>query len=412
MISKKIFYHFRYAEAIKSQISLTAIIWVILIVLSGCSASNKEDINQYFNRNMENSGFVGLQAAYIEDGELAWSGSFGKKNLDTGEEVNDSTVFMIASCSKPVTALGMMKLFDQGQIDLDDDINDYLPFKVVNPNHPDKIITIRMLLTHTSSLMDNWDVMTPLYTLESGGGDSPISLLKLNTDYFLKDGTYYNEEKNFAQYEPGSQKAYCNMGYALTGLLIEMITGDSFPAYMQKEVFNPLNMYNTYWLLADIPHINIARPHEMREDDTKQVQYEVLENYGYPDYPDGQIRTTVSDYAQILKLMVNKGMVNGIPFVREETIQEMLCIQYPDVDKYQAVSWNYNEFDHWLYYLLNPRLPAHTGVDPGVATVTCFDQDSKTGAVIFLNNSAPSSFGTMKLFYMDMVKRLLHAARK
>jgi CubicO group peptidase (beta-lactamase class C family) len=408
MISRKIFYSFRSAEVIISQIPLTAYIWVILIGLSGCSASNKEDIYQYFNRNMEKSGFVGLQAAYIEDGELAWSGSFGKKNLNTGEEVNDSTVFMIASCSKPVTALGMIKLFDQGQIDLDDDINDYLPFKIVNPNFPEKTITIRMLLTHTSSLMDNWDVMTPLYTLQSGGGDSPISLLQLNTDYFLKGGTYYNEDKNFAQYEPGSQKAYCNMGYALTGLLIEMIAGDSFPAYMQKEVFNPLNMHNTYWLLADIPNENIARPHEIKTDDTEQVEYKVLDNYGYPDYPDGQIRTTVRDYAQILKLMVNNGMVNGKPFVREETIQEMLRIQYPDVNKYQAISWNYNEFDHWLYYLLNPRLPAHTGVDPGVATVTCFDPVNKTGAVIFLNNSAPSSFETMKLFYMDMVKRLLN----
>jgi len=387
-------------------------IWLIFIGLSGCSASKKEDINQYFYRNMEKAGFVGLQAAYIEGGELAWTGNFGQKNLHTGEEVNDSTVFMIASCSKPITALGMMKLFDEGQINLDNDINDYLPFKIANPNYPEKIITIRMLLTHTSSLMDNWDVMTPLYTLGGGGGDSPISLLGLIEKYFLKGGEYYNEEMNFAEYKPGSQKAYCNMGYALTGLLIEMITGDSFPAYMQKEVFKPLGMNNTYWLLVDIPHENIARPHEMKADDAGQVKYEVLDNYGYPDYPDGQIRTTVSDYSQILKLMVNNGLVNGKPFIREETIQEMLRIQYPDVDKYQAISWNYNEFDHWLYYLLIPRLPAHTGVDPGVATVTCFDPANKTGAVIFLNNSAPSAFGTMKLFYMDMVKRLLNEARK
>ena len=169
-------------------------------------------------------------------------------------------------------------------------------------------------------------------------------------------------------------------------------------------------MHQTYWLLASIPHENIARPHERIEDDTEEVKYEVLDNYGYPDYPDGQIRTTVSDYAQILKLMVNKGMVDGKPFVREETIQEMLRIQFPEVDKYQAISWNYNEFDHWLYYLLSPRLPAHTGVDPGVATVTCFDPLNKTGAIIFLNNSAPSSFGIMKLFYMDMVIRLLKEA--
>ena len=392
----------------KSHIPLTALIWVVLFGISGCPATNEEDINKYLNRNLKKAGFVGMQAAYIKDGELAWSGSFGEKNLNTGEEVNDKTVFMIASCSKPVTALGVLKLFDQGQIDLDDDINDYLPFKISNPRHPDKVITIRMLLTHTSSLMDNWDILTPLYTLNSEGGDSPIPLKQFVKSYFIPEGKHYDPEKNFAQYEPGTNLAYCNMGYAIAGVLIEMITGEPFPIFMKNEVFTPLGMHNTYWLLADIPHDNIARPHERKENDKGETHYDVLVNYGYPDYPDGQIRTTVSDYAEILKLMLNKGMVRGKVFVREKTIQEMLRIQYPGVAKYQAVSWNYNEFDHWLYYLLNPRLPAHTGVDPGVATVTCFDPEKKSGAIIFLNNSAPSSFGTMKLFYMDMVNRLMN----
>ncbi len=385
---------------------------VTLMTLSTCTNSNLDDIDDYFRKEFEEAGFTGLQAAAIQDGELTWTGNLGFKNINTGEEINDSTVFMIASCSKPITALGIMKLYDEGRIDLDDDINDYLPFEISNPNHPEKAITIRMLLTHTSSLMDNWDILTPLYTLNSGGGDSPIPLKEFVKSYFTEGGKYYDPDRNFAEYEPGSNLAYCNMGYAMAGVLIERITGEPFSVYMKNEVFMPLGMTNTYWLLADIPHENIARPHDRLEDEKEETYYEVLVNYGYPDYPDGQIRTTVSDYAEILKLMLNKGRVNGKAFVREETIEEMLRIQYPGVAKYQAVSWNYNEFDHWLYYLLNPRLPAHTGVDPGVATVTCFDPEKKSGAIIFLNNSAPSSFGTMKLFYMDLVNRLMNETRK
>ncbi len=385
---------------------------VIITTLSTCTNSSSENINNYFNQKFMDAGFTGLQAACIKDGELSWFGNFGFKNINTGDAINDSTVFMIASCSKPVTALGIMKLYDQGLIDLDTDINDYLPFKISNPKHPEKVITIRMLLTHTSSLMDNWDLLTPLYTLNSGGGDSPIPLKQFVKSYFIPKGQHYDAERNFAEYEPGTNLSYCNMGYAIAGVLIEIITGDPFPIYMKNEVFKPLGMNNTYWLLADIPHENIARPHERMENEKGETHYEVLLNYGYPDYPDGQIRTTVSDYAEILKLMLNKGKVNGIEFVREETIEEMLRIQYPEVAKYQAISWNYNEFEHWLYYLLNPRFPAHTGVDPGVATVTCFDPDKKSGAIIFLNNSAPSSFGTMKLLYMDMVKRLLQETGK
>jgi CubicO group peptidase (beta-lactamase class C family) len=381
---------------------------MILLTLSTCTDSSLENIDDYFSQKFKDSGFTGLQAASIKDGEISWSGNFGFKNINTDDAINDSTVFMIASCSKPVTALGIMKLYDQGRIGLDDDINDYLPYTISNPNHPDKVITVRMLLTHTSSLMDNWDILTPLYTLNSGGGDSPIPLEQFVKSYFVREGQHYNLEGNFAEYEPGGDLAYCNMGYAIAGVLIEMITGDPFPVYMKNEVFIPLGMHNTYWLLADIPHTNIARPHERKENDNGETRYKVLVNYGYPDYPDGQIRTTVSDYAEILKLMLNKGMVNGKVFVREETIHEMLRIQFPNVAKHQALSWNYNEFDHWLYYLLNPRLPAHTGVDPGVATVACFDPDKKSGAIIFLNNSAPSSFGKMKLFYMDMINRLMN----
>jgi CubicO group peptidase (beta-lactamase class C family) len=384
------------------------------VVASGCSPAGKGDLNTYFKENIQKAGFVGLQAACIKNGELEWAGSFGLSNFISSEAVNDSTLFMIASCSKPVTAIAMMKLYEKRLVGLDVDINDYLPFTLSNPNHPDKIITIRMLLAHTSSLMDNWDILTPLYTLETGGGDSPISLSDLNKSYFLPGGQYYDSTKNFSMSAPGTERIYCNMGYALMGYLIEMISKKSFPEYMQSEVFGPLGMDNSYWLLSDIPHTNIARPHEIPDEETggSPSPPRILPHYGYPDYPDGQLRTTVRDYAQVLKLMVNEGKVDGSNFLKTETIEEMLRIQFPDADKWQALAWNFNEFDHWLYYFLNPRLPAHTGVDPGVATVSCFDPATRSGAIIFLNNSPPSSFGHMKLFYMDMVKRLLKEAEK
>ena len=78
-----------------------------------------------------------MQAAYISDGELTWAGSYGVLTFQTSDKVNDSTLFMIASTSKPVTALALMKLYDQGKLKLDDDINIYLPFEVRNPNFPD-----------------------------------------------------------------------------------------------------------------------------------------------------------------------------------------------------------------------------------------------------------------------------------
>lgn len=367
-------------------------------------------LDRFLEKKMVKANIAGLQAAYISKGELKWVGSFGKSDYQKHITVNDSTLFMIASCSKPVTALGLMKLYDQGRVDLDDDINDHLPFKIVNPNYPSLPITFRMLLAHTSSFRDDTPRLVSLYTFENGG-DSPISLEDFIEGYFLPHGKYYDSKNNFSNVRPGTVKDYSNAGYALIGYLVQQISGKNFNTYMQEEIFHPLGMRSSYWFLKDISHDNISLPHEFLEGKSKDSLYKGLKPYGFPDYPDGQLRTNVSDYAQIVKLMVNKGKVDGKVFLSKKAMDEFLTVQYPEANKWQAIAWNYNEFDNWLYYLLMPRLPSHTGVDPGVATVTSFNPKTGNGAIIFAN-TLTHNFKGHKALYVDMVKRLLKEAKK
>jgi CubicO group peptidase (beta-lactamase class C family) len=368
-------------------------------------------LDDYFTRNIERTGIIGLQAACIGNGELVWFGGYGLKELDSDTKINDSTLFMIASCSKPVTALGIMKLYDKGMIDLDDDINSYLSFTISNPYFPDKEITFKMLLTHTSSLRDNWDVLWPLYTLPEGG-DSPLVLRQFVKDYFTKPGAYYNVKNNFANESPGSQYKYCNMGFSLLGVLIEEISGKSFSQYMREEIFLPLQMRNSYWFLKEIQHTNLAHPHRTIPNKNP----EILNHYGYPSYPDGQLRTTASDYANILKLMINNGKVNGQRFISKNIRDQFLEIQFPKVAKHQAIAWSYNEFSSFLYYLMIPgdlfrrRLPSHSGADPGVETAVTFDPKRKTGAIIFIN-SPTLTFKDARIYY-KMMKKLLKEGKK
>lgn len=367
-------------------------------------------LDRFFKRKMEKAQIAGLQAAIISNGKLAWVGDYGKKDVLKNTSVNDSTLFMIASCSKPVTALGLMKIYDEGRIDLDDDINGYLPFEIRNPNYPSEPITFRMLLAHTSSFQDDTPLLVSFYTFEDGG-DSPISLESFIKDYFLPNGQFYDSEKNFLNVKPGTEKEYSNVGYALIGYLIQQITGKDFSNYMYEEIFHPLGMNSSYWLFKDIPHNNISMPHEFIANEDPDSRFKVLKHYGFPDYPDGQLRTNVSDYAKIIELMVNKGKVGGHRFLKVETMKEFLDVQFPEANKWQAVAWNYNEFDNWLYYLLMPRLPSHTGVDPGVATVTSFDPKTGNGAIVFAN-TLTHNFKGHKILYVAMVKRLLKTAKK
>ena len=351
-----------------------------------------------------------MQLGYIGPDGSKWHGSYGYRNVNTGKQVNDSTLFMIASCAKPVTALAVMKLHDRGTIHLDDNINDYLPFEVENPSFPGVPISFRMLLTHVSSIKDNWEVLDPLYTVEEGG-DSPLELSSLGRGYFTEGGDFYSEAKNFYGERPGQNWAYSNMGYALLGYLVERVTGSDFSTYTREEIFAPLGMRNSYWFLREIPHENIARPHVLPESDPREQRPEVLKHYGYPDYPDGQLRTTVEDYLKFQRLILNEGSLEGKRFISSEVIRQFHTIQFPSVAPHQAVAWNYNEFDNRLYYLLMRRLPSHTGGDPGVAAVTSFDPKRGTAAVIFVN-SPPNTFWGGKIFYLDMLKMLLRVAER
>ena len=389
----------------KNHIILLSFLFLIQFVWG---QNRDAKLDNYFNKKMNKAQVVGMQLGYIKEDGTTWIGSYGKLNFNTGERINDSTLFMIASCSKPVTALAILKLYNDKKLDLDNEINDYLPFDIYNPNYRNKSITIRMLLAHTSSLKDNWKVLDPLYTTDDGG-DSPIQLIDFIKDYFTNQGKYYYEDANFFKQEPGQYWDYSNMGYALLGLIIEQVSGKDFSEYMRDDIFNPLNMKDSYWFLKDISHKKIARPHTLPEN--KKDSIKILKHYGFPDFPDGQLRTTARDYLKFVQLILNNGKIENKQFIEKNIIELFHTVQYPDVNKYQAIAWNYNEFENFLYYILMKRLPSHTGGDPGVATVVSYDPKNKIAAIVFMN-SPPVTFKGGKVLYLDIPKRLLKVARK
>jgi CubicO group peptidase (beta-lactamase class C family) len=137
------------------------------------SQNSSAYLDSFITAKMEQYHFPGLQAVIVKDDQIIWKGAYGYANIAQNRLVTDSTLFYIASVSKTVTATALMQLWEQGLFNLDDDVNDYLPFPVRNPNHPNVPITFRMLLTHTSGIMENNNVLNSSLTW---GEDSPIPL--------------------------------------------------------------------------------------------------------------------------------------------------------------------------------------------------------------------------------------------
>ncbi len=141
--------------------------------------------------------------------------------------VSPDTVFRAASVSKFVTALGVMKLKEQGRIDLDRDVNDYLPFSLRHPKAPDTPLTLRMLLSHTAGIHDGADY--------NGGIAKGVPMTRL-----LKGDS-------FTGHLPGEKWEYSNFGAGIAGAVMEAAAGTDFETLMQETVFRPLGVTATYY---------------------------------------------------------------------------------------------------------------------------------------------------------------------
>ena len=130
--------------------------------LKGINSSQELDL--LINSAMQTYHVPGLAALIIKNDSIVWSNNYGYANVSLNKPVEDSTLFMMASISKTITITALMQLWEDGLFDLEDNINDYLQpdFQIHHPNYPNDTITFKMLMTHTSSIDDNWNVLTPL----------------------------------------------------------------------------------------------------------------------------------------------------------------------------------------------------------------------------------------------------------
>jgi CubicO group peptidase (beta-lactamase class C family) len=131
---------------------------------------DEEELLQFIESTMQTHLIPGLSISIVKDEHIVWEKYFGHANIDEDIFVDESTMFILSSISKTITVTALMQLFEDDLFMLDDDIDDYLPFDVNHPDYQSTPITFKMLLSHTSGIKDNWNVM-PYYD-----GDSELEL--------------------------------------------------------------------------------------------------------------------------------------------------------------------------------------------------------------------------------------------
>jgi len=175
-------------------------------------------LDEYIINKMSQNHIPGLSATIVKNGNIFWTNSYGYADISQGKFVKNTTLFLLASVSKTIVATAIMQLYEQDCFDLYDPINDYLPFQVVHPDYPSTDITFHMLMTHTSSIKDNWGVMSYF------PGDPTVPLGVYLEEYLTPEGVFYDPDLNFYDEEPGTYYGYSNIGVALIGYLVENIS--------------------------------------------------------------------------------------------------------------------------------------------------------------------------------------------
>jgi len=326
---------------------------------------------------MEIHRIPGASAAAVGVEGTLWNGSFGFADIASGRAVTDSTLFYIASASKPVTGAALMQLYDDGLFALDDDINDYLPFPVRNPLHPDSAMTFRMLLSHVASIDDNWDAMRSVLVCDE---DSPIALGQFLADYLVPGGWHYDPERNFTAEAPGTAYHYSNIGACLAGHLVETIYGATHPgatfeSYCQEHLFAPLAMNETSWFLSGVDFGRVAIPYAFEEG-----HHVALCQLGTPWYPSTMLRTSALQLSRFVGAFLRGGELGGARILAPATVDTILTLHYPELYDY-GLLWSGED---WI----GLSTWNHGGVYLGTRTLMWLFPEQDVGGVVLTNGES------------------------
>ena len=313
-------------------------------------------VDEYILDEMDSEHFPGVATVIVKNGEIVWLQCYGFADIENGITVTDSTQFLLASMSKLFTGTATMQLKEDGMLQLNNDINEYLPWPLNHPVQSTTPMTIQQLMTHSSSIKDNWSAMSNYY----GYPDPTMSLEACMQDYFTVAGANYNANENFLSAAPGTVFNYSNMATALNGYITEIVSSTPFDDYCDEHIFGPLCMEKTAWHMSDLDSNEVARPYSYSNGN-----FIANPHYGFADYPDGQLRSSITDLANYMIAFLNGGALGSNAILSPSSVNEMWTQQVPSIESKQGLNW-YKEL---LYHSGGQAyLWGHNGGELGVST--------------------------------------------
>ncbi|MFL0683274.1 MAG: serine hydrolase domain-containing protein [Algoriphagus aquaeductus] len=346
---------------------------ILFFLIFGFQAQAQNQTKERLTQLMESQPVMGLSVAVVKDGKLVYTDALGWKE-DGKVALQTTDLFRIASISKSFSATSIMQLVEKKKLSLDDDVSELIGFTVRNPKFPKTVITLRMLLSHTSSLNDS----EGYFTLDA-----------------INPAKNPNSEKVYNAYEPGKGYQYCNLNFNMVGTIIEKYSGERFDYYVKNHILDPLGLYGGY-NVNELDASRFATLYNYSRDSAKFIPSPAayasrkteLETYqmGYstPIFsPTGGMKISAPDLAKYMIMHMNYGKGEKAKIISKKSAQKMQTPLSAD-ENYGLALWKTDKL------ISGVELIGHTGSAYGLYSAMFFDPDKKYGFVVITNGSDPA----------------------
>ncbi len=277
-------------------------------------ASVPEAIQQFIDKH-QISGAVTFVASPKHAAQVH---AVGLADIAGNVPMKNDTMFWIASMTKPVTGVAIMMMAEQGKLSVDDPVGKYIPelAHLKTADGVEHVVTLKHLLTHSSGMAD----ITPEQSRAAR------TLADLIPYYTLKP----------LGFVPGSQWKYCQSAINTLGRIVEIVSGESYPEFLQKRLFDPLGMKDTTFYPTKEQLPRIAKSYKFENGKLEETANFFLQGRSADAkerFPaaNGGLYSTAGDYGRFLQMVLNQGELDGHRYLKPESVKQMTTVQSGDL---------------------------------------------------------------------------------
>lgn len=398
--------------------SLYAVLASFLVLLASCnpelkivtpesvglSSDTLELANLKMQEYIDSGKFAGISTLIMKDGKIAQKQFFGSADLKNQKPMDENTIVRIFSMTKPITAVALMTLYDEGKFQLDDKVSKFIPefdgLKVYTPNENGQTfesqineMTVRHLLTHTSGISYGWNQKSYV--------DSLYRVTKVgNWDQTLREQVMglFELPLNF---QPGSKWEY-GLSIDVAGYLVEVLSGLPLDVYFKTRIFDPLKMNDTGFFVPEDKQERLSDIFSIDKEGVLKGS-EGTWSEAFKKTPTlfsggGGLVSTMDDYLRFCRMLLNGGKLDGERILQEATVKMVMSDQMPENATYKEDNG----------YGLGGNVNLKTGEYSwaGMASTNFWIDTENDMIIITLAQHLPSNYSYAYVF-KDLVNRAL-----